>query len=299
MDLTVRDDLGRQLVLPAEPRRVLSLVPSETYNLARLGLADRLVGRSDYCVEPAAELEGVPTVGGTKNPDVDRILSLQPDLVLANQEENRRADVERIEAAGIATLVSFPRTVRQGIEAAARLASLWPSVSARSEVVLSRARSQVERLAARQPSPVRCFVPIWLDPLMTANGDTFTSDVIELVGGGNVFSDRQRLFPLAADLGRAPALPPEQTAGRDLRYPRVTLEEVAARRPELLLLPDEPYPFGPADAARLAAALGSQDPPRLSLWDGRDLTWYGLRCLAGLAGLAQLLDEVRACRDRS
>ena len=129
-----------------------------------------------------------------------------------------------------------------------------------------------------------------MDPLMTIHGDTFISDVVELVGGRNVFSDRQRRYPLGADLGRRE---PVEKPGRDTRYPRVTLEEVTARRPHLVLLPDEPHEFTERDAAVFRALDIPAAPAGVRFCDGKDLMWYGLRALEGLERLAGLMDEIR------
>lgn len=124
--------------------------------------------------------------------------------------------------------------------------------------------------AAAPPVRARAFVPIWMDPLMTMNADTFGADVLAAVGIGNAFDDRLRLYPLAADLGKAAAADPR---GRDQRYPRVSIDEVAARAPALVVLPDEPHAFSPADRAALAAAVPGARQVDVS---GRDLFWYGV-----------------------
>jgi ABC-type Fe3+-hydroxamate transport system substrate-binding protein len=279
--LRLRDARGRAIVLSDEPRRIVSLVPSDTYTLARLGVGDRLVGRTEYCIAPADLVAAVPAVGGTKSADVDAIVALEPDLVVMNQEENRRIDVERLEDAGVRVLVSFPKTVEEGLEHAEGLARLFPSVDNRAR--LGDARAVHARHARRQARPVPAFVPIWMDPLMTVHAGTFISDVVELVGGRNVFSDRERRYPLGADLGRRPAVDPGE---RDTRYPRVTLAEVTARAPELVLLPDEPHPFSEADAAVFRAL---PTAARVCFCDGKDLMWYGLRALEGLDRLAALV----------
>src|SRR5262249_15779443 len=106
-----RDDRGKTLHLPGPPQRIVSLVPSDTYSLLRLGVRDGLIGRTRFCVAPGDEVEGIELVGGTKDPDVDRIVELRPDLVVANQEENARPSITQLEEAGLPVLVSFPRTV--------------------------------------------------------------------------------------------------------------------------------------------------------------------------------------------
>ncbi len=263
------------------PRRIVSLVPSDTYSLLRLGAGERLVGRTEYCVEPAPEVAQIPIVGGTKSVDVAAVLSLAPDLVVGNREENRKKDIEELSAAGVEVWLSFPKTVGEGLEHTRRLASLVRDVD--NAALLEQAEVRYAALAGRHAAPVPTFVPIWMEPLMTANHDTFLSDALELAGGQNVFSDRPRRYPLGADLGRRAAVEPGE---RDTRYPRVTLEELAARDPALVLLPDEPHAFSPADATVFQRVLPRA---RVIFCDGKDLMWYGVRCLEGLDRVARLI----------
>ena len=130
---------------------------------------------------------------------------------------------------------------------------------------------------------VRAFIPIWMDPLMTLNADTYGSDVLAKAGIVNVFGDRLRLYPLAADLGKMIAQDP---GARDIRYPRVTLAEVKARAPQLLILPDEPHAFSAADEALLVEALPGIRVVRVS---GKDLFWYGAWTIETLDRLAATL----------
>jgi ABC-type Fe3+-hydroxamate transport system substrate-binding protein len=289
----VIDDRRRVVEVPGPLARVVSLVPSDTLNVAALGCANALVGRTDYCELPADVVATIPSVGGTKNPRIDDIVRLEPELVLANQEENTRSDLEALAQRGVRVYVSFPRRVADGLAHLARLARLFgveraPAVRhlLRQGYDAQRAAEQVRTSAAA----VRVFCPIWMDPLMTIHGDTFISDMLDLCGASNVFADRSRRYPLAADLGRAAPLPAEKVAGRDVRYPRVTLEEVVARAPELVLLPDEPHPFTPADAevfrslAIPAAARGAIVP-----MSGKDLCWYGARSVEGIARVRALV----------
>lgn len=272
----LRDDLGRDVCLLRPPRRVVSLVPSDTYTLFALGCGERVVGRTTYCDQPA-EAAAIPTVGGTKDVDVDAVLALAPELVIANQEENSRPALERL-AERVPLLVSMPRRVPDAVAHVARLARALDV--ARAPAVVDLIRRGYELCAAAAP-PVRAtaFVPIWMDPLMTMNADTFGADVLAAVGIGNAFDDRLRLYPLAADLGKAAAADPR---GRDQRYPRVTVEEVAARAPALVVLPDEPHAFSPADRAALAAAVPGARQVDVS---GRDLFWYGAWTIEALPRL--------------
>jgi len=257
--LKVTDDLGRSLVFVHPPQRIVSLVPSDTYSVIALGSGDRLVGRTTYCEHG----EGVQTVGGTKNVDVDAVLARAPQLVIANQEENTRKPLEAL-AERVPVLVSLPRRVDQGIAHLARLARVL-GVEQGARDLIARGYA----LPAPVPATTRAFIPIWMDPLMTMNGDTFGSDVLARVGIANAFGDRLRLYPLAADLGKTA---PQDAPGRDVRYPRVTLDEVRDRGADLIVLPDEPYVFTAADEAVLRGALPHARVLRVS---GKDLFWYG------------------------
>jgi len=276
--LKIIDDLGRTLIFMHPPQRIVSLVPSDTYSVIALGAIDRLVGRTTYCESP--EAAAVPTVGGTKDVDVDAVVALAPQLVIANQEENTRPVLEALAAARIPVLVSLPRRVSDGVAHLARLARIL-GVGDREP-----ARTLIKRgyqLAGSTQTSRRAFVPIWMDPLMTINADTYGADVLAQVGIGNAFGDRLRLYPLAADLGKGEAI---EATGRDVRYPRVTLAEVTARGADLIVLPDEPYAFSVEDEAALRAALPSAQLVRVS---GKDLFWYGAWTIDALDRLASQL----------
>ena len=309
--LKLTDDLGRTLVFPNPPERIVSLVPSDTYSVIALGAADRLVGRTRFCESP--EVAGIPEVGGTKDIDIDAVLALAPQLVIANQEENTRLALEALASRGARVLVSLPRRVNDGIAHLARLARILgvsdrePARSLirrgyqlRDRTVKPRLNTPVDglpfvepraRRSKRETSPgpkdgrLRAFIPIWMDPLMTMNADTFGSDVLVQVGIANVFGERLRLYPLAADLGKTA---PQEAPGRDVRYPRVTLIEVKDRDPELLILPDEPYAFSPEDEAVFRAAMPGARIVRVS---GKDLFWYGAWTIDAIDRLATELAQ--------
>jgi ABC-type Fe3+-hydroxamate transport system substrate-binding protein len=290
---SIADDRNRVFEFSGPPRRVVSLVPSDTLSVAALGCAHALVGRTDYCELPVEVVARLPSVGGTKNPRVEDIVKLEPDLVLANQEENTRSDLEALAQRGLRVYVAFPRRVAEGVAHLARLARMFAVEREPATRDLVRrayaAVADAERARSGRRA-VRVFCPIWMQPLMTIHGDTFISDMLALAGAENVFADRARLYPLAADLGKAAPLAPEKTEGRDTRYPRVTLDEVVARAPELVLLPDEPHPFTEADAEVFralpipAAARGA-----VVTMSGKDLCWYGSRSAEGLGRVRELV----------
>ena len=305
----LRDDLGRELSFAQPPRRIVSLVPSDTHTVMALGALDRLVGRTQYCDLP--EVAALPVIGGTKNVDVEAVIALEPDLVIGNQEENTRTALEQLAQRGIKVFVSMPRRTADALTHVARLARILDVMADPQVVELTRRGYRVMPKenarpvdSALEPSgaqaqadvpsassgvvAVPAFVPIWLDPLMTCNADTFGSDVLAQCGVRNVFADRLRLYPLAAELGKAE---PVDAAGRDVRYPRVCFEEVRQRAPQLVILTDEPYDFSAADEAMLAAELPGTRFVRVS---GRDLFWYGAWTIDALPRLRAQLAPVLA-----
>jgi ABC-type Fe3+-hydroxamate transport system substrate-binding protein len=292
--IEVTDAIDRQVRLERPPNRVVSLVPSETLSVVELVGIERLVGRTDYCVEPAGAVQAVPSVGGTKGFDVEAVKALQPDLVLANKEENSRPLVQALISAGLPVHVSFPCTVDQSLAYLEGLCLLL-AIDAEEAAPVNRCRAAVESVRRREHAdPLPAFVPIWKDPWMTFDEGAYASDLLRVCGAHNVFAGRPRQYPLAADLGISPPSPAERTEGRDTRYPRVRLEEVVDRGARVAFLPDEPYAFGEDDAAAFAD-LGSPEPIAVELVDGKDLFWYGTHVARAVERLS---DQVALARAR-
>ncbi len=295
--IIVRDDRDRTLNFATSPKRVVSLVPSDTLSMCDLGCGSALVARTDYCILPSS-VSALPSIGGTKNPRVKDILDLNPDLVLANQEENTKSDLEELAQAGVKVLVAFPKRVADGLAHLARLALIFRlrGDSRATELIKQGYEAHRQAEATRKSlTPLATFCPIWMDPLMTIHGDTFISDMLDLAGATNVFADRERRYPLAADIGDKAPLPKEKVGDRDTRYPRVTMDEVNARKPTLVLLPDEPHPFSEEDA-RVFCSQPTPAAERGAIvrTDGKDLCWYGSRSVTGIARLRALIDRQRA-----
>jgi ABC-type Fe3+-hydroxamate transport system substrate-binding protein len=233
----IRDDMGHPMNLARPARRVVSLVPSLTESVA-LTRPDALIAATDWCTHPRDLL--VDRVRGTKNPDVAAIVALAPDLVLANQEENRRMDVDRLRAAGINVWVTVIRCLDDAFSSLRRMfadALGWPAPA--------WLRDAERFWASPRPYTVRAVIPIWRDPWMVVGSDTFTGDVAARLGLVNVYADSGQ------------------------RYPRVELAELLSRRPELVVLPDEPYRFSATDGPEVFG------DSRIALVEGRHLTWYG------------------------
>jgi ABC-type Fe3+-hydroxamate transport system substrate-binding protein len=248
-------------------RRIVSLIPSITEILFAIGAGDRVVGCTIYCTEPAAGVATKTRVGGEKNPKLELIRELGADLVIANVEENVREHVETLRAWGIPVHVTYPRTVAEGIRLVGELGDLLEAgPRARELETALRTRYDEVRAAAAGRRPRRVFCPIWRRPYMTINRDTYVHDMLAVAGGENVF------------------------AGAARRYPEVTLEEVAAAAPEVVLLPDEPYRFRAVHREDFAAYpdLPAVRDGRLPLVDGKLLSWYGPRIAEALRVLPAL-----------
>ncbi|WP_407839945.1 helical backbone metal receptor [Streptomyces sp. DSM 116496] len=220
--------------------RVVSLVPSLTEAVA-VSAPGALVGVTDWCTHPAA-LGDAARIGGTKNPDVRAIAELRPDLVLANEEENRAPDLAALREAGLEVLVTEVRDLPQAFTELDRvlvgaMGLERPRWLAEAEAAWARAELAVE--------PRTAFVPVWRRPWMVLGRDTFAGDLLARLGVRNAY------------------------AGHPERYPRIPAAELAAAGCELVVFPDEPYRFAPGDGPEAFPGIPA------AFVDGRHLTWYG------------------------
>jgi ABC-type Fe3+-hydroxamate transport system substrate-binding protein len=259
------DALGQTFDLEHPYERIVSLVPSLTETLYDLGCGERLVGRTDYCIHPADAVATVASVGGAKTPNIEAVLALKPDLVLMDQDENRRADAEALIAAGVQVFGTAPRSVQDALNL------LWDLTILLGITTQAGTRIQaIERAydwtwsAFQSLAPMRIFCPIWPDPWMTFNADTYPHDLLRTCGAENVFADREA------------------------RYPCVTLDQVTGCAPDLILLPNEPFAFTAAEAAELKAHPSLAKTP-VRFLDGSLLFWPGTRLARALAELPSLL----------
>ena len=271
--LQLSDDIGLKVELKRPPERVVSLVPSWTETLFALEAGAMLVGATRFCVAPKNELAGVARVGGTKNPDLREIARLQPDLVIANAEENRREDIERLREQNIAVLTTYPRTVPGAVESILRIGRALgrePQAATLAREITLAVSGIEAGLGVWSKLRLRVFCPIWKKPWMTFNADTYAHDVLRMMGFNNVYG----------------------SAGE--RYPRTTIEAAIEHRPDIVLLPDEPYEFDQDDVDELKAMLPAALGRRVLLVSGRDLNWYGVHMIEGLRALNDRLSRLRA-----
>jgi len=258
---TFTDQLNREVILPrVPPQRIVSLVPSQTELLAYLGLAGRVVGITKFCVHPTAWRREKTLVGGTKQLHLDRIRALQPDLLIANQEENDRAQV-------LALAADFPVWVSRVVDLPSALAMIesvgdLTATTARAQALVQSIRESFAELAAF-PVLSAAYL-IWRDPYMVSGGDTFIQAMLTAAGFANVFAEQDR-------------------------YPTVSAAELAAANPAVILLSSEPYPFREKHLRELQEICPQAV---IRLVNGELFSWYGSRLLQSAAYFRKLRQEI-------
>lgn len=236
--------------------RLVSLCPSISETIISLGRADALVGVTRFCIHPAEVTAKVRKVGGTKDPQIDRIVELKPDLVFVNEEENRREDFDALQAAGIEVDVSMTRRVRQ-VPDQLRHVGARIQAEALAEQRAAELEAELASLEAARELRDTAFTfayLIWRGPWMAVGADTYVADLLSSAGGLNVLADH-----------------PD-------RYPEVSLDKLQALKPDVVFLPDEPFPFSPKHVPEVQAALPQA---QIHLVSGDDCCWHGVRSLRG------------------
>lgn len=240
--------MHRPVTLPAPPKRIISVVPSQTELLYDLGLSEEVIGITKFCIHPETWFQGKERVGGTKKLNLEKIERLKPDLILANKEENEKSDMEALEKIApvwLSDIVNLP----EALEMIRRVGELV-NRKERATRMAQAIAAGFEQLAQKS-SGQRVAYAIWKDPWMWAANGTFINDLIERAGWQNVLQDQKR-------------------------YPEVSLAQLALLRPELIFLSSEPYPFGEKHIPEVAAILPDT---KIILVDGEMFSWYGSRLL--------------------
>jgi ABC-type Fe3+-hydroxamate transport system substrate-binding protein len=237
-------------------KRIVSLVPSLTELLADLGLDDEVVGLTRFCVRPPGWKDRKTIVGGTKKVAFDRVRDLEPDLVIANREENTREDIEAIAELAPVHLTDIS-TLTEGLAEIKAIGEITGRAERADEMV-----AEIERRFDALPAfePVRAAYLIWTRPWMSVGGDTFIHDLMRRAGLINVFGDRTR-------------------------YPEVDLAEIGTAGADVVLLSTEPYPF---DETHVASFQNGLPGLRAALVDGEMFSWYGSRLLHAPAYIEEL-----------
>jgi len=262
--MLVTDQLGRTLELPNHPpKRIVSLVPSQTELLYDLGLADEVVGITKFCVHPEPWFRSKTRVGGTKNIHLDRVRALEPDLILGNKEENIKQKIERL-AADCPVWISDVHTLADALAMIRDVGKLVGREKRGRSLAadIHRAFQQLPRVP--ETGKPRVAYLIWDRPLMAAGGDTFIHHMLSEAGYRNVFAEKER-------------------------YPACSEEELAGARPALIFLSSEPFPFAEKHIRRF-----KQLCPKavILLVDGEIFSWYGSRLLKAPAYFRTLRERV-------
>ncbi|KUG09608.1 ABC transporter substrate-binding protein [Solirubrum puertoriconensis] len=259
--LTVTDQINRRVVVPFPPQRIVSLVPSQTELLYDLGLGERVVGVTKFCIHPAGARKQAQVIGGTKNFNFEHIAELKPDLIIGNKEENYQEGIEQLTAdypvwmSDIFTLGDSLRMMRQ--------VGLITGTQARAERLAEEIGSSLQALPA-VAEPLSAAYFIWRKPYMVAAAGTFIDDMLPRAGFRNVFSA----------LGR---------------YPEVSAEQLATAAPQVILLSSEPYPFQEKHVEEFRAICPNA---QVLVVDGELFSWYGSRLRHTTAYFEQLQNEV-------
>jgi ABC-type Fe3+-hydroxamate transport system substrate-binding protein len=237
---TFTDQLSSQVIIPCPPQRIISLVPSQTELLADLGLNDRVVGITKFCVHPPSWLKTKTIVGGTKNLQMDSIESLKPDLIIGNKE-----DIERLRTK-YPVWMSDIIMLSDALQMIREIGSIT-GTEKRAEEIISEIKSKLR--AMTMLPPLRTLYLIWRNPWMAAAPGTFIHEMLQLSGLENSIRE-------------------------STRYPELTGEEIKLLNPELILLTSEPYPFKQQHIAEISVLCPDAS---IRLIDGEMFSWYGSR----------------------
>lgn len=233
--------------MSTNPQHIISLVPSLTELIADLGLEDLLVGRTRFCVHPDRIIDRVPIIGGTKNPRIDKINQIRPDLIIANREENRKEDIKELEK-DFNVLLTDISTIEDALLTLHQIGEICHAGDRVSELIASIQREL--EYVPKEPR-VRVAYFIWRDPWMSIGNDTYIHSVLNHWNLENIFNDQTR-------------------------YPKTTLEEVSQRNPNIILLSSEPFPFKEKHKQEVYDACPDS---RVLLVNGEWFSWYGSRML--------------------
>ena len=258
-NVTVTDQMNRQVSVPPIPKRIISLVPSQTELLFHLGLQDEVIGITKFCVHPAVQYKAKAKVGGTKKLDVGLIRSLKPDLIIGNKEENARDQIEDL-------MAEFPvwmSDIKNLDDALGMIAAigLITGKEARANQIAGRIKDSFANLTCIAGKRIAYF--IWKDPYMVAGADTFINDLIERAGWINAIKEH--------------------------RYPILNEEDIKEAAPDLIFLSSEPYPFKDKHIAEFRNIMPAA---KIIIVDGEMFSWYGSRLLLTPAYIQTLCSEM-------
>lgn len=253
------DMIGQLVRLPSPPKRIVSLVPSQTELLYDLGLDEEVVGITKFCVHPESWYRIKKRVGGTKTVSIDAVRALKPDLIIANKEENVREQVE-----ALSNLFPIWTSDIKDIDGALSMINSVARLTnrpARGAAIVSSVLSGLARLRNLEHKDIKVAYYIWRKPWMCAGSDTFISNILSAMGWENVV--------------------------KEPRYPEIPPNMLTERQVALVLLSSEPYPFSEKHIKEIEALLPQT---RILLVDGEMFSWYGSRLVPAMSYLKELLN---------
>jgi ABC-type Fe3+-hydroxamate transport system substrate-binding protein len=251
----VKDMLSREIRIPVEPKRIVSLVPSQTELLYALGLEERLVGQTIFCIHPQAHFKQAHKIGGTKRLQLDAIRRLQPDLIIGNKEENAKGQIESL-MQELPVWMSDIFNLQDALHMIRAVGDIT-GTGAKAEAIAGDIETAFCKLPEHRTE--RILYLIWREPWMAAGKQTFIDDMIRAAGFSNVL--------------------------KAVRYPELNAEEIRELQPDRIWLSSEPYPFAEKHIAELQALLPAA---RIQLVDGELFSWYGSRLVKSPAYFASL-----------
>lgn len=262
-----QDQIGRSFELKGIPRRIVSLVPSQTEMLVDLGLENNIVGVTKFCVHPERIRSEKTQVGGTKNLHLDRVENLNPDFIIANKEENTREDIEAL-AKKYPVYVSDIENLNDAKDFALDIGVLTGNDEKAQDLVskIDHTLLHLKNLS-KNTEPISVLYMIWKDPYMAAGTDSFITEMLEVCGVHNVLHKWQE---------------------SGLRYPEISVDQIKALNPDVVLLSSEPYPFKKVHAGELSEKTGI----KTMLVDGEIFSWYGSRIVHSLPDLEKFIQEI-------
>ena len=268
MSPELKDFLGKRFVFEKPFTRIVSLVPSSTETLFEIGAGEKVIGVTSFCIHPKEGVKKKIKVGGTKNLKIQIVVDANPDLIVANIEENTKEDIEELQSKGLNVFVTHPRNCEDSIAHIRGLGMLTGCEKAAE--ILARAQEEaLLRLPHRSKIPTVLYL-IWKNPYMTINKDTYVHSLIENGGGKNPFGANPK------------------------RYPEISLEDIHCVNPDAILLPSEPYHFKETDREELLrdSSLKAAKKGNIFLINGEDTCWFGPRMGKGLLILSEIFEKV-------
>lgn len=264
---TYIDQLHRSVNIDFLPKKIVSLVPSQTELLYDLGLSDEVVGITKFCIHPSQWFRNKIRIGGTKNVDIQKVITLKPDLIIANKEENTKSDIDQLEK--IAPVwISDIVNLNDSFQMIKSIGSIVNKEVQAKEIIekISLEFNLLNQVTSVKSTKIItvCYL-IWQNPFITIGADTFINDMLQLCGLQNIFANKNR-------------------------YPEISIQEIITKKPDLIMLSSEPFPFTEKHLQEIQMQIPNI---KVILADGEMFSWYGSRLLQAPNYFKHLLEQLK------